>query len=230
MIYDETCIGDFPKPGASGRDRWAGDRILRRAGELLEDAPWPGLSLSWKVGGALYSAIGRLDDRRGFSDWGSALTWLAEHRGNEAIAEVQFWGHGKWGSAKIDSEDLDIDILDPAHPHHDKLLAIRERMHARGERPPLWWFRTCETFGALPGQEFARAWANFFGCRAAGHTYIIGPYQSGLHTIEPGEIPGWSAREGLIEGTADAPRRALWSTRREPNTITCLHGRIPAGY
>jgi hypothetical protein len=59
---------------------------------------------------------------------------------------------------------------------------------------------------------------------------VIGPYQSGLHTIEPGETPGWPVEEGLIEGTADAPRRARWSTRGEPNTITCFHGRIPAGY
>ncbi len=230
MVYDETCTGDFPKPGASGRDRWFGDRLMRRAGELLEGAPWPGLSHSWMVGGLLYSTLGRLDDWRGFSSWGAALSWLAEHRGDEPIAEIQFWGHGKWGCAKIDREDLDVSLLDPGHEHYDKLLAIRERLRGRGEQPPLWWFRTCETFGAEAGHEFARAWAEFFDCRAAGHTYIIGPYQSGLHTIEPGEIPCWSVDEGLIDGTADAPRRAAWSTRREPNTITCFHGRIPAGY
>jgi hypothetical protein len=59
---------------------------------------------------------------------------------------------------------------------------------------------------------------------------VLGPYQSGLHTLVPGERPNWSAREGLLEGTAADPRRALWSAPREPNTITCLHGRIPAGY
>jgi hypothetical protein len=230
MIYDQTCTGDFPKPGASGRDRWLGDRVMRRAGELLDGAPWPGLTHSWMAGGLLYSALGRLDDWRGFSSWGAALTWLAEHREQEAIAEIQFWGHGKWGCAKIDREDLDVAMLDPGHEHHDKLLAIRERLRGRESQPPLWWFRTCETFGAQRGHEFARAWAEFFDCRAAGHTYIIGPYQSGLHTIEPGETPGWSVKEGLIEGSADEPRRAAWSTRREPNTITCFHGRIPEGY
>ena len=230
MIYDETCVGDFPKPGASGRDRWVGDRLMRRAGELLEDAPWPGLSLSWRAGGTLYSALGRIDAYAGFSSWDAALTWLAEVRGDQRIGEIQFWGHGKWGCAKIDREDLDIELLDPAHPHHDKLRAIRERMRSHGDQLPLWWFRTCETFGAHRGHEFARAWAEFFGSRAAGHTYIIGPWQSGLHTLDPGETPSWSADEGLIEGSPSAPRRSEWSTRRAPNTITCFHGRIPAGY
>jgi hypothetical protein len=233
MIYDRTCTADFPKPGAISREHGViklGDRLRRRAGELLEGAPWPGLSHSWWVGGVLYSTLGRLDDWRGFASWGAALEWLAEHRGDEPIGEIQFWGHGKWGAAKIGDESLDLAVLDPRHEHHDKLLAIRERLRPRGERPPLWWFRTCETFGAQCGHEFARAWAEFFGCRAAGHTYVIGPYQSGLHTIDPGETPRWSIDEGLIEGTVDAPRRARWSTRGEPNTITCLRGTIPAGF
>ena len=230
MIYDRTCVGDFPKPGASGRDRGVGDRLLRRAGELLEDAPWPGLSHSWWAGGVLYSALGRLDAWRGFSSWGEALTWVAEVEPSRAIGEIQFWGHGKWGCAKIDYEDLDVDMLDPGHPEHAKLLAIRERLRPRGNQPPLWWFRTCETFGADRGHEFARAWSGFFDCRTAGHTYIIGPYQSGLHTLDAGETPSWSTTEALIEGSAAAPRRAAWSTRREPNTITCFHGRIPVGF
>jgi hypothetical protein len=232
MIYDDTCVGDFPKPGDSltPGDRKLGDRLLRRVGALVEDAPWPGLSLSWRIGGRLYGTLGRLDAWRGFASWGEALTWLAEYQAEQAVAEIQFWGHGKWGCAKIDREDLDVDMLDPGHVHHDKLVAIRERLRGRGEQPPLWWFRTCETFGADRGHEFARAWAEFFGCRAAGHTYIIGPYQSGLHTLDPGETPGWSASEALIQGTASAPRRAAWSARREPNTITCLHGSIPVGF
>lgn len=230
MVYDRTCTADFPKPGASGRARGLGARLLRRAGQLLEGAPWPGLSHSWWAGGVLYSTLGRLDAWQGFDSWGAALGWLAEHRGDQPIAEIQFWGHGKWGCAKIDREDLDLSLLDPRHEHHDKLLAIRERLRAHDGQRPLWWFRTCETFGAQRGHEFARAWSEFFDCRAAGHTYVIGPYQSGLHTIEPGETPRWPIEEGLIEGTADAPRRARWSTRGEPNTITCLQGRIPAGY
>lgn len=230
MVYDKTCTADFPKPGASGRDRNFGDRLLRRAGELLEGAPWPGLTHSWQIGGLLYSALGRLDDWQGFSNWSSALEWLATHREGEPIAEIQFWGHGRWGCAKIDGERLDADALDPAHALHEPLLHVRSRMRGSDGELPSWWFRTCETFGADVGHEFARAWTEFFNCRAAGHTYVIGPYQSGLHSLAPGQRPSWSASEGLVEGTAADPRRALWSTRREPNTITCFHGRIPAGY
>jgi hypothetical protein len=230
MIYDATCIGDFPKPGASGRDRWVGDRVWRRFGELLDGAPWPGLTHSWQIGGALYRGLGRLDGWRGFASWSSALAWLAEHRSDQPIAEIQFWGHGKWGAAKIDTGNLTIDSLDPAHPDHDVLVAIRERMTSVDGQPPLWWFRTCETFGADDGHAFARAWTDFFQCRAAGHTYVIGPWQSGLHSLLPGQRPHWSTSEGLREGTPAHPRRALWSTRHEPNTISCLHGRIPAGF
>lgn len=228
MIYDDTCTGDFPKPGASGRDRWVGDRVMRRVGGWLEGAPWPGLTHSWRVGGLLYGALGRLDHWKGFSDWRSALSWLAGHRPTEPIGEIQFWGHGKWGAAKIDSEALSIESLDRDHAHHDALAAIRERM--AGAERPLWWFRTCETFGAKDGHAFARAWTDFFDARAAGHTYIIGPYQSGLHTLAPGQRPPWSVHEGLAEGTPTEPTRARWSTRREPNTITCLHGEIPPGF
>lgn len=231
MIYDATCTADFPKPGARERGRRLGDRLLRRTGQLLEGAPWPGLSHAWMIGGGLYSALGRLDDRAGFRDWSAALRWLAEYPGSREISEIQFWGHGKWGCAKIDAESLERASLEPEHPHHALLAAIRERLAPDPEgTPPLWWFRTCETFGASAGQEFARDWAEFFDCRAAGHTYIIGPWQSGLHTLEPGEIPRWSLSEGLAAGTPEAPERALWSARGEPNTITCMHGTIPAGF
>ena len=228
MIYDDTCVGDFPRPGASGRDRWLGDRALRRLGTALEHAPWPGLSLSWRLGGRLYAGLGRLDAWQGFSDWGSALAWLATYRSELPIAEIQFWGHGKWGCAMIDRTHLDVEALDPAHEHHDALAAIRARM--AGAPDPHWWFRTCETFGADAGHDFARAWTSYFNCRAAGHTYIIGPWQSGLHTLRPGQQPDWSVHEALIEGTPAEPERAAWSTRRAPNTISFLHGQIPPEY
>src|SRR6185369_4655873 len=95
----------------------------------------------------------------------------------------------------------------------------------KGE-PALWWFRTCETLGADCGQAFARAWADFFKCRVAGHTHVIGFHQSGLHSLRPGEIPTWSADEGIIEGDARNPLRAAKSTRGTSNTITCFGGRV----
>jgi hypothetical protein len=125
----------------------------------------------------------------------------------------------------VDGQPLDRSALEEGHPLHRSLCAIRQRLVPGGEA--LWWFRTCEAFGAQAGHDFARAWTEFFGCRAAGHTYIIAFFQSGLHSLAPGQEPGWPEEEGLLRGTPDEPLEARWSSPGAPNTITCLHGRIP---
>lgn len=201
MIYDRTCTGPRLRPG---------------------------LSHAWRSGGVLYGPVlRRLHASFGARTWEEALGWLARVEPGRRISEVQFWGHGKWGRALIDRQSLDSSALMPGHPLHRDLAAIRERLAGP---EALWWFRTCETFGAQPGHDWARRLTDFLGCRAAGHTYIIGVWQSGLHSLRPGETPGWSVTEGLKAGTIAAPTEALWSRRREPNTIHFLSGRVPAGY
>lgn len=199
------------------------DRTARGPG------PLPGLGATWWTGARLYRALGRLDGWCGAASWPEALGWLAAIRPGRPIAEIQFWGHGKWGCAMIDRRPLDASALDPAHPAHPALSRIRARMVGP---EALWWFRTCETFGAHPGHAFARAWTRFFGCRAAGHTYVIHLAQSGLHSLAPGAEPGWSLDEGLPPGTEPGalPAKAMWSTLSAPNTITCFHGRVPDGF
>jgi hypothetical protein len=201
MIYDRSCRGRIALPG---------------------------LSHAWWAGAQLYRSLGRLHAYRGADSWDQALEWLAELRPSEPLAEVQYWGHGKWGGARIRQQYLDRCALEPRHPLHARLAAVRDRFLPQAQG--LWWFRTCETFGALPGQRFATELADFLGARVAGHTYIIGHIQSGLHTLRPGERPTWSEDEGLREGSPDEPRRAHWSRLRAPNTITCLRGTIPDGY
>ncbi len=197
MIYDSTCTG----------------------------APsLPGLSHAWWTGGLLYRALGRIDRFEGFADWPSALRWLAEVEPDRPIAEIQLWCHGKWGKALLDRRPLDAGALRPTHPYHGMLRAIRDRLVGP---EALWWFRTCETFGALPGHRFAREWTDYFGCSAAGHTYIIGAWQSGLHRLAPGAPPDWPATEGLKAGTPDAPSKARHSHPFAPHTITCLHPAPP---
>jgi hypothetical protein len=159
----------------------------------------------------------------GFED---GLAWLSAVSPSAPIAELQFWGHGKWGRIFIGREALDKRALAQGHDHHAALCALRERLSPDA----LIWFRTCETFGAMVGQDFARAWTDFFGCRAAGHTFVIGYWQSGLHLLHPGHSPTWGVEEGLIRGSPARPERAALSWPGRPNTITCLEGRVPEGW
>jgi hypothetical protein len=184
------------------------------------------LGLSWQYGTLLYRALGRVDAAYGATSFTDALAWLAQHDSSRSIGELQFWGHGKWGRIFIDSEALDRRVLASGHPHHVAFQAVRERL----EPDALLWFRTCETLGARAGQDFAAALGDATGARVAGHTYVIGFFQSGLHCLRPGSAPHWSPSEGLARGNAETPEAALTSTPSAPNTITCLAGEIPDGF
>jgi hypothetical protein len=191
-------------------------------GPRLGGVALPGLTRTWEVGARLYAGLGRVDASYGAASWGEALAWLGAVEG--PIAEIQFWGHGRWGQAFIGRQSLDVGALVSTHPLHAGLVAVRARLDGPGA---LWWFRTCETFGKRQGHEFARRWTRFFGCRAAGHTYVIGPWQSGLHSLAPGAEPTWSIDAGL--GPDKAAPTALMAHPLAPNTITFLTGAIPAG-
>jgi len=186
-----------------------------------------GLTHSWIAGALLYRGLGRLDAHVGARSWDEALAWLCDKEPDREIAEIQYWGHGRWGEARIDREVLDEQALVPGH----RLFPYLETIRARLQGPEsLVWFRTCETFGAVRGKAFARKLSRFLGCRVAGHTHIIGPLQSGRHCLGPEDEPSWPDDEGVEEGTADAPRKARWSKPGAPNTITCFHGAIPRAF
>lgn len=184
----------------------------------------PGLSHAWGAGRHLYRALGRIDASFGATSWLEALGWLATLQPGARLAEVQYWGHGNWGNARIAADVLDERSLSPGHPHHDPLVAVGQRLRPGDDG--LWWFRTCETFGTEKGQRFAARLADFLGCRVAGHTHVIGFLQSGLHSLLPGEAPDWPADEGVRPGAKPAARGRS-SSVRAPGTITCLHGRVP---
>jgi hypothetical protein len=188
----------------------------------------PGLSHAWWLGGHLYRALGRFDAWTGVASWAEALDFLRTAAPGRPIAEVQYWGHGKWGNARVGCEPLDARALAREHELAPALRDVAARMLPGAEG--LWWFRTCETFGARAGHAFARDLADFLGCRVAGHTYVIGHVQSGLHSLMPGADPSWPDDEALREGTPDEPTRAHWSRWGAPNTITCLRGSIPRGF
>ena len=201
MVYDRTCRG-----------RWGR----------------PGLTHAWWAGSALYRSLGRFDAVKGVASWDEAWDWLGSVRHDQPIAEVQYWGHGKWGAARVGRQVFDGTALQRGHAFAPGLARLRDRFvdNAAG----LFWFRTCETFGATAGHQFARDLSDSLGSRVAGHTYIIGHVQSGLHTLAPGQAVTWSDSEGLREGKPSAPKRAYWSRIWAPNTITCLRGTIPQGY
>lgn len=194
MIYDRTCRGRGPVPG---------------------------LSHAWSVGGVLYKQLGRIDAWHGAASWAEALDWLVAASAHRPITEIQFWGHGEWGGLWIDEELLTVDALQPAHPLHARLAAVRSRLVPGGQA--LWWFRSCDVFGTQRGHAFARAWTRFFDSRAAGHTYTINILQSGLHVLAPGEEPSWPEDEGVVPGLSHASPSRLGA----PHTITCFHGALP---
>lgn len=180
-----------------------------------------GMSRVWAAGAALYRRLGRIDAAHGVASWDEALRWLAARPA--AIRELQYWGHGRWGRAFVGEDALDASVLAPGDPRRAALEAVRERLAP----DPLVWFRTCETFGARRGIDFAERLADFLGARVAGHTFVIHHYQSGLHGLAPGCRADWSADEGLAAGTPDDPRRARSSAPWAPRTITSLSGRVP---
>ena len=107
----------------------------------------------WRMGGALYRQLDRLDGYFGASSWSEGLDWLARFRLHQPLQEIQFWGHGRWGRALVDQEALDQSCLEESHPLHPTLVAVQRRLVPEG----LWWFRTCETLGATAGQRLATA-------------------------------------------------------------------------
>ncbi len=175
-----------------------------------------GLTAPWTAGSWLYRRLGRLDRARGVASWDEALAWLAAQPG--PIAEIQYWGHGRWGNALIAGQPLGEASLVAGGPHHGALRAVRARL-APGA---LLWLRACEAFGARAGIAWAEALSDFFGAHVAGHTHVIGYHQSGLRGLRPGARADWDPTEGLAEGER---RRAGPSARLAP--VGAADGDLP---
>jgi hypothetical protein len=182
------------------------------------------LGASWHAGALLYKGMGWVDATYGARSVGDALDWVLRTARERPIRELQYWGHGKWGRILIDRESFDRGSLAKGHALRPKLEALRERLSPAA----LLWFRTCETLGACAGQDFARALGDFTGASVAGHTFVIGYFQSGLHVLAPGASPSWPETEGLREGTPEDPRTAFESGPAQPNTVTCFTHAVPA--
>jgi hypothetical protein len=179
---------------------------------VVFDRTCPRLGRVWAAGARLYRTLGWIDEARGVATWREAIAWLAERP--REIDELQYWGHGKWGTLLVDRVATSVADIAP--------------LRAQLAPGALMWLRTCESFGADAGLDFAMRLADTLGARVAGHTFVIGYRQSGLHALAPGTRASWPADEGLAEGSPDAPTRARGSSWRAPRTITALTPRLPA--
>ncbi|XXY53008.1 hypothetical protein WME91_17930 [Sorangium sp. So ce269] len=236
VLFDNTDVGwgSSRRPNGARRRREGAAREHRAAAEpedleVLGEAVGAtiGLTPIWRAGAFLHRMTGAAHTWHAASRWDDALLWAARtarERGRK-ITSLQAWGHGGWGYMRLGQTRLDEDALRPGSPLDGALDALRGELAGPDA---LVWLRCCSAFGHT-GQAFAKALASRLGCRVAGHTYIIAFYQSGAHSLRPGEAPGWDPREG-VRFSGGAPAGALWSSRTAPNTVSCLASDLPPGY
>lgn len=187
-----------------------------------------GLSPVWWAGTWMHRLRRVADATLGARSWDEALGWAAStaEMQKRPIGSIQFWGHGTWGCMLIGKTRLDHGAIATGQPMASTV--DRFRSHLAGPEA-LVWLRCCSAFGGQRGRTFAGQLANRLGCRVAGHTHVIGFWQSGTHLLRPGESATWSPREGLrLEG--DRVVSALGSSPTAPHTMTCLGIDLPAGW
>jgi hypothetical protein len=168
----------------------------------------------------MHAMIGRADASLGARSWDEALRWAVSvsSREKRPIGSLQAWGHGGWGDMRMGASHLDERQLEP----RSELAPLLDELRSTLAGPAsLIWLRCCSAFGHR-GRTFASGLADRLGCRVAGHTFVIGFFQSGTHVLAPGEAPSWDPAEGVRFDSGRAVG-ALGSSPFAPSTVTCLH-------
>lgn len=209
VVYDATDVGRYAgdSGGADGTSR----RVL-------------GLSPVWRAGAWLHGVARAADATLGARSWDEALSWasaLSLARGRP-IGSLQAWGHGGWGQMQLGQSCLDRSALGREHAFAGRIDAFRAALAPDA----LLWLRCCSAFGHH-GRLFARELAERLGTRVAGHTFVIGFFQSGTHALAPGAEAAWDPAEG-VRFERGEPAGALGSSSDAPSTITCLRRDLPA--
>jgi hypothetical protein len=214
VVYDAT---DVRKPGAP-----IVPRVVRRTDGTAEGTV--GLSKFWWLGSWMHIYGMHADGALGASSWGEALRWAASfaRSRNAKLAELQCWGHGGFGFMRMGGTRWDREALAGRSPLAADLDGLRDVL----ADDALVWLRCCSAFGAPPGRAFAPALADRLRARVAGHTFIIGAWQSGTHSLRPTERPSWDEGEG-IERRADGSILPRNSTMTAPRTLACLRMSLP---
>ena len=163
---------------------------------------------SWRMGAKAYVRAGKAFAVLPLKDFSDIARGRVTLDGDYA---VEFWCHGapgmiSWYRRPFRSGDVS---------------RAAEKMRVNRI-----WFRSCSTFAGSIGHHFAANVAEHAGCTVAGHTHLIGPLQSGLHTLEPGQPPYWSMNEGQ-KGNRTGGK---WSSPWAPNTITAWRNDIPSAW
>lgn len=194
---------------------------------IYDSSDWAGkqLRLSWITGGKFYKMFRGIEHHQGFDNWPEALKWICTIEPDKKINSVQFWGHGTPGRVWMNGDYLSARSILKKSEHHESLLMLKDRM----DEDSVFWFRSCNVFAGQEGHLFGMTISKMLECRIAAHTYIVGPWQGGLHTIGPDEKPFWSIEEGLKK-KKDGTYKPLWSMPWTKNTLFCLTGKIPKGW
>jgi hypothetical protein len=211
VVYDATDTGPLAIPRVE-RER---DGSAHGTG---------GLTRFWRLGAWMHQGLFRAHHVLAANDWESALKWAVARADEHGapIRELQAWGHGGWGYMAMGGERLDGETMN--HRLAKSIDALRRALAPDA----LVWLRCCSAFG-YEGRTFAERLADRLGARAAGHTYIIGAWQSGTHSVAPGARADWDPMEG-VEAYGGAARGAKLSAMGEPRTLACLRLGLPRGW
>jgi hypothetical protein len=147
----------------------------------------------------------------GVSSWADAHGKIFDAvRPGTRLMELQLWGDGSPGAPRINGKTAPDDFW--------------QTLSTLVTPDSLVWFRMCSVFFGEKGRGFARETVQTLGCRVAGHTHVIGPWQSGLYSLRPGASPAWPRHFGDLEW------ELLKSGPFEPRTIFCATMKIPESW
>ena len=163
------------------------------------------LSKIWFLGGILFSFLGLIDVRKGFSDWNTALDWLIEITDGDIDVDcIQYWGHGCVGGAVMSGF-----ILGPSHE------AKMKRLSRNLNETSSVWLRVCSCFAGEAGYFYAKYLTSVLNCRVAGSTHIIHLIHSGVYSLTPGQEPYWPRDDGILR---DAQGNLITKANGNPKT------------
>ena len=171
------------------------------------------LGRSWKIGAALFKARGVVDLIIPAHSWDEAFKALGDLP-PRSVKRIQVWGHGSPGRPLIAGERAPTQAL---------IGVLRSVMFGAFSSI---WFRACSVAQGDDGKRWVGHVAQAAGCRVAAHTFIVGPWQSGLRVALPDDPPSWSSREGNDPATGEH----LWSRPGAVRTVSMMAADIPDGW